>query len=194
MSRKLIVIGAVVVALALAAITYVTYFINTSPSSVDDVIAGVEKTFKLTSPVFSDNGVIPRKYTCDGEDVSPPLRWSGAPPETKSYVLIVYDPDAPKGTFYHWLLYNIPANLNSLPEGIPKIPKTEYGLQGINDFGTVGYGGPCPPTGSTHHYVFVLLALDTKLSISSGARIGDLLKAVNGHVIAYAKLTGVYGR
>ena len=195
MGRKVVLAAvAVIVVLVAVTATYLTYFVGSPPSSVDDVIAGIKKTFTLSSTAFKDNGYIPRKYTCDGEDISPPLSWSGAPPETKSYVLIVYDPDAPKGTFYHWLLYNIPAELSSLPEGVPKDPETEYGLQGVNDFGTLGYGGPCPPTGSAHRYVFVLLALNTKLDLSPGATIDELLEAVSGHVIAYAKLTGIYGR
>ena len=195
MGQKLVLAAlAIIVVLVAVVAAYLMYCARAPPSSVDDVIAGIKKTFVLSSTAFKDNEYIPRKYTCDGEDISPPLSWSGAPPETKSYVLIVYDPDAPKGTFYHWLLYNIPAEISSLPEGVPKNPETGYGLQGVNDFGTLGYGGPCPPTGSTHRYVFVLLALDTELDLSSGATINELLKAVEGHVIAYAKLTGIYGR
>ena len=196
MVNKLVLVAvAVMIVLVAAVASYLMYFAGEkTPSSVDALISKVGRTFILLSTAFKDEEEIPRKYICDGEDLSPPLKWSGAPPETKSYVLIVYDPDAPKGIFYHWLLYNIPPDLTSLPEGVPKGGETPYGLQGINDFGALGYGGPCPPPGSTHHYVFILLALDTKLGIKAGATINDLLKALDGHVLAYAKLVGTYGR
>ena len=194
-NRLVLVAVAVMAVLVVAVATYLMYYAGEkAPSSVGALISKVGRTFILLSTAFKNGEEIPRKYTCDGEDLSPPLKWSGAPPETKSYALIVYDPDAPKGIFYHWLLYNIPPDLTSLPEGVPKGGETPYGLQGINDFGALGYGGPCPPPGSTHHYVFMLLALDTKLDIKAGATINDLLKALDGHVLAYAKLVGTYGR
>ncbi len=194
MGRRAVAIAvAVIISLVIVAAVYL-YLLSRPPTSVEGIISGVKKTFTLKSSAFENNGYIPRTYTCDGNDISPPLSWSGAPPETKSYVLIVYDSDAPKGVFYHWLLYNIPADLSALPENVPRGPETPYGLQGVNDFGIVGYGGPCPPTGSTHRYVFLLLALDTRLSLKAGATIDDLLKALDGHVIAYAKLVGIYGR
>ncbi len=194
--RKLVLVAVVIMIILVAAVAaYLMYYAGgRAPSNVDDLISKVSRTFILLSTAFENEEKIPRKYTCDGEDLSPPLTWSGAPPGTQSYALIVYDPDAPKGIFYHWLLYNIPPDLTSLPEGVPKGGETPYGLQGINDFGALGYGGPCPPPGSTHHYVFILLALDTKLGIGAGAAISDLLKALDGHVLAYAKLVGIYSR
>ena len=149
--------------------------------------------FTLKS-VFSNGGRIPVKYTCDGEDISPPLSWEGQPEGVVSYVLIVEDPDAPIGTFTHWVIYNIPGKLSSLPEGVPKQKETEFGLQGINDFRGVGYGGPCPPPGKPHRYFFKLYALDSTLDLPPGARKGDVIKAMEGHVLAQAQLMGLYGR
>jgi len=149
--------------------------------------------FTLRS-VFSNNETIPKKYTCDGDDISPPLNWEGKPEGTVSYVLIVDDPDAPAGTFTHWILYNIPGDLNSLPEGVPQGKEVEYGYQGRNDFGSYGYGGPCPPRGKPHRYFFKLYALDTKLDLPPGAKKGDVERAMKGHVIGEAQLIGLYGR
>jgi len=106
----------------------------------------------------------------------------------------MYVPDAPKGIFYHWILYNIPAEVTCLPEGVSAVDKTPYGLQGVNDYGQIGYGGPSPPPGSKHRYIFLLLALDTELNLKPGASIDEVLKACEGHVIAYAELLGYYGR
>ncbi len=157
--------------------------------------SGVE--FRLYSPAFQNGERIPAKYTCDGEDVSPPLRWEEVPEGTKSLVLIVYDPDAPTGTFIHWVLYNIPATVNELPEGVPKDePVVEgIGVQGMNDFGYIGYGGPCPPPGhGAHRYFFALHALDVELRVRPGARADEVLKAMKDHVIGYAVLMGTYER
>jgi len=162
--------------------------------NVELVIKDVQVRFTLISDAFDNGTYIPKKYTCDGENISPPLKWYDAPKGVVSYVLIVYDPDAPRGIFYHWLLYNIPANTTSLPENIMKKDNTPYGFQGINDFGRIGYGGPCPPPGKAHRYIFLLLALDTKVNLDSGASIEDLLRSIRGHVIAYAKLVGLYKR
>jgi Raf kinase inhibitor-like YbhB/YbcL family protein len=149
--------------------------------------------FTLKS-VFGNNETIPKKYTCDGDDLSPPLSWEGRPEGTVSYVLIVDDPDAPAGTFTHWVLYNIPGDLNSLPEGVPQGKEVKYGYQGRNDFGAYGYGGPCPPRGKPHRYFFKLYALDTKLDLPPGAKRGDVERAMKGHVIGEAQLIGLYGR
>lgn len=153
--------------------------------------------FTLISPAFNDGERIPQRYTCDGEDVSPPLEWSRAPASTASYALIVYDPDAPRGTFIHWVIYDIPRELAALPEGVPRDPVVEgLGLQGRNDFGKLGYGGPCPPHGDRpHRYVFALHALDIEtLGLGPGARADDVLEHIKGHVIGYAVLTGTYSR
>lgn len=127
-------------------------------------------------------------------DKSPPLSWEGALEGTASYVLIVYDPDAPGGTFYHWLLYNIPTDINELPEDLPHVGETEYGLQGRNDFGNIGYDGQRPPPGPAHRYVFLLLALNRRLDLPPGATPQEVLSACKGHVVAYAQLVGIYSR
>ncbi len=163
-----------------------------TPLSPEALVKGVKARFVLRSPAFANGTSIPRKYTCDGADISPPLEWGDVPEGAVSLVLIVYDPDAPRGIFYHWILYNIPPTLKGLPEGVPKDPETEFGLQGKNDFGYIGYGGPCPPPGRRHRYVFLLLALDKKLELPPEATVTKVMEACRGHVIAYACLVGVY--
>jgi Raf kinase inhibitor-like YbhB/YbcL family protein len=150
--------------------------------------------FSLTSLAFLDGEPIPRRYTCDGEDVSPPLAWSGVPPGTKSLALVCDDPDAPLGTWTHWVLYGLPPEADHLPGHLPTHGLLEDGTrQGLNDFGNVGYGGPCPPRG-THRYVFALYALDAEPPRAPGATVTALRTAVEGHVLASARLTGTYGR
>ena len=152
------------------------------------------KGMELKSSAFKHMEKIPSKYTCDGPDISPPLSWSGVPSGTKSLVIIVDDPDAPMGTWVHWLVYNIPPEMEGLPENFPKVRETEQGIrQGITDFGRVGYGGPCPPSG-THRYFFKLYALDTTLNLPPGATKKQLLKAMEGHILAKAELVGLYSR
>ena len=151
--------------------------------------------FVLTSTAFEFGKRIPTRYTCDGEDVSPPLSWKGIPEGTQSLVLVVEDPDAPRGTFIHWIIYNIPPNLPGLPEGVPRKRELENGaLQGINDFGVIGYRGPCPPPGKPHRYFFILRALDTKPALGPGASRAELEEAIKGHVLGEARLMGTYGR
>ena len=151
--------------------------------------------FILTSTAFEEGKRIPTRYTCDGEDLSPPLSWKGIPEGTRSLTLVVEDPDAPRGTFVHWVIYNIPPGLSGLPEGVPRQGKLENGaLQGVNDFGVIGYRGPCPPPGKPHRYSFILRALDTKLSLGPGATRAELEEAIKGHVLGEAKLMGTYGR
>jgi Raf kinase inhibitor-like YbhB/YbcL family protein len=148
----------------------------------------------LTSPSFHEGALIPRRHTCDGEDVSPPLAWSGVPPGTGSLALVCDDPDAPRGTWTHWVLYRLPPETDHLPEHVPAHPQLEDGTcQGLNDFGNVGYGGPCPPRG-THRYVFALYALDAAPALAPGATVTALRAAVEGHVLASARLTGTYAR
>jgi len=150
---------------------------------------------KVESPAFSPGGDIPRQHTCDGPDLSPPLRWSEPPAGTQSLALICDDPDAPAGTWVHWVLYRIPASARGLPEGVPKRETLADGSrQGRNDFGKVGYGGPCPPRGPKHRYFFKLYALDTVLDLPPGATKAELLKAMEGHVLAQGELMGRYGR
>jgi Raf kinase inhibitor-like YbhB/YbcL family protein len=147
---------------------------------------------RLNSPAFKENARIPDCYTCEGADVSPPLAWSGVPAQTRSFVLICRDPDAPGKTFHHWGVYNIPATTTHFPENWA----SSGCEQAVNDFGRPGYGGPCPPEASdTHHYRFVLYALDIpKLPISSGASCAAVLRALDHHVIATAELIGTFAR
>ena len=145
-------------------------------------------TLKITSSAFHEGGNIPSKFTCDESDTSPPLQITGIPSNAKTLALIADDPDAPGGLFTHWLVWNIPAQTNSIAEG--SAPK---GVHGTNDFGKSGYGGPCPPSG-THRYYFKIFALDRQLDLPSGAKRGQLDAAMKGHVIAQGELMGRYSR
>lgn len=150
---------------------------------------------QLTSAAFNEGSAIPEKYTCDSEDISPPLAWSGLPPNTKSLALIVDDPDAPVGTWVHWVIYDIPAELSGLPESISKLPIVQgIGAQGTNDFRKTGYGGPCPPKGKPHRYFFRLYALDIPLNLKPQATRSELETAMLGHILAQGQLMGKYGR
>jgi Raf kinase inhibitor-like YbhB/YbcL family protein len=153
-------------------------------------------TFTLITAAFRDGTGIPIKYTCDGVDVSPPLSWSGAPAGTRSFALIADDPDAPAGTWVHWVLYNLPADVSELPENIAKVESLDLGgaRQGRNDFRRPGYGGPCPPPGPAHRYFFKLYALDAPLPLKAGAQKKDVEAAMEGHVLATAQLMGTYAR
>ena len=150
--------------------------------------------FQLTSSAFSNEGTIPANYTCDGSDMSPPLAWSGAPAGTKSYALVVDDPDAPSGTWVHWVVWNIPATVNALAENVAKTAELPDGTrQGISDFKRPGWGGPCPPSG-THRYYFKLYALDALLVVSAPATKRDLETAMKDHILGQATLLGTYTR
>ena len=142
------------------------------------------KVLAVKSSVFNDNGFIPRKYTCDGEDISPPIEIGEVPRNTKSLVLMVEDPDAPSGNWLHWLVYNIPVT-HQIAEG--EIP----GDQGVNDFGRIYYGGPCPPSG-THHYHFKMYALDDTLNVSEGATRSEIDTVMQNHIIAFGETVGLY--
>jgi Raf kinase inhibitor-like YbhB/YbcL family protein len=156
-------------------------------------------TILIESPAFPDGGTIPKLYTCDGKDVSPPLAWSGVPETARSLALICEDPDAPRGTWTHWVIFNVPATVKSLGEGVPTTDRVtmatgeEPAHQGTNDFGKIGYGGPCPPSG-THHYLFRIYALDTGLALGPKTTRLDLLRSIKGHALAEGKLTGLYSR
>lgn len=155
---------------------------------------GGKMSIAVKSSAFEEGGMIPRKYTCDGPDLSPPLSWSGIPEGAKSIALICDDPDAPMGTWVHWVAYNLPAESKGLPEGVAIQEKIAGGgAQGINDFRRIGYGGPCPP-GGTHRYFFKLYALDAKLDLSGKVTKAQLLKAMEGHVLAEGQLMGKYSR
>ena len=149
---------------------------------------------KITSSAFEDGGLIPAKYTCDGADVSPPLQWNKVPEGTKSIALICDDPDAPMGTWVHWVIFGLPADIRELAEDVPPDKTLPNGArQGTSDFGRIGYGGPCPPSG-THRYFFKIYALDAELDLPAGARKRDLLKAVEGHILGQGDLVGKYKR
>jgi Raf kinase inhibitor-like YbhB/YbcL family protein len=151
--------------------------------------------FELQSSAFSSGGAIPVKHTCDGPDLSPALRWTDPPPKTTSFALIVDDPDAPVGTWVHWVLYGIAAAVRELPEGVPaRETVTSIGVQGTNDFRKIGYGGPCPPRGPAHRYLFKLYALDAELTLPARKTKTDVLNAMEGHVLGQAELMGRYQR
>ena len=149
---------------------------------------------KLTSPAFDPNQLIPSQYTCDGEDISPPLYWDEPPEATQSFALICDDPDAPGKTWVHWIVYNLPSSTRSLPENVSATttPLSES-FQGKNDFKQLNYGGPCPPSG-THRYFFKLYALDSNLELKSGATKAQVEAAMKGHLLAVAQLMGRYSR
>jgi Raf kinase inhibitor-like YbhB/YbcL family protein len=152
------------------------------------------RTMEITSSSFVHEDMIPAKYTCDGQNISPPLAWSGAPQETKSFALICDDPDAPAGTWVHWIIFDIPSNVNSLPEKVARQEEIAgLGKNGKNSSRRYGYDGPCPP-GGTHRYYFKLYALDTMLNLNAGLSKEELLKAIKGHVLAEAQVMGRYKR
>lgn len=161
--------------------------------------------FELKSPAFKTGEYIPDKYSCEGENISPALSWSGAPEGAKSFVLIVDDPDAPAGDWVHWLVYDIPAQMDSLKDDhsrlflLEKSPLLEDSItnfikQGKTSFGTTGYGGPCPPPGKPHRYFFKLYSLDIMLNLGAGLTKQQLLRSIEGHVLAQGQLMGLYKR
>lgn len=161
--------------------------IEASPEQIQDLLE-----FTLTSAAFLGNEPIPSKYSCDGEDISPPLVWSGAPKNTGSYVLVMDDPDAPMGTWVHWVLFNLPGDANSLPENLPADAAfTDGTRQGTNSWGNLGYGGPCPPSG-THRYFFKLYALESSLDLVDGATKEDVITTMEGHILMETELMGTY--
>ncbi|MEH2076500.1 MAG: YbhB/YbcL family Raf kinase inhibitor-like protein [Nostoc sp.] len=150
---------------------------------------------EIRSPAFFIGNTIPFKYTCDGDNISPPIHWEAAPQETKSFALILDDPDAPNETFTHWIIYNIPADIRELPEAVAKQPKLPSGgLQGENSFGELGFGGPCPPKNGAHRYFFKIYALDQMLDLAAGANKQQLLTAIENHILDKAELMGRYAR
>ncbi len=158
---------------------------------------GVKKMFTIKSTAFKDGETIPKKFTCDGQDYSPELIWENAPAGTKSFALICEDPDAPGGTFIHWVIYDIPANVTKLGENVKKVGLVDEEIkQGVNDFGRIGYGGPCPPRGhKPHRYIFKLYALDVEtLGLNSGATAQQVEAKAKGHILGEARIVGLYGR
>ena len=153
------------------------------------------ETILVSSPAFAEAAPIPRAHTCDGEDASPALRWEGLPENAASLALICEDPDAPRGTFIHWVLWNLPPDTRELPEDLPKSAALPSGAkQGRNDFGSVGYRGPCPPPGHPHRYYFRLFALDAMLKGIGEASASDLRRAMERHILGAGAVMGTYGR
>lgn len=156
---------------------------------------GKPAALRVTSQAFAEGEKIPSKYTCDGKDVSPPLHWDGVPAGAKSIALICEDPDAPGGTWIHWVLYDLPATTSALREGVKKSAMlADKSMQGLNDFEKTGYNGPCPPAGGAHRYFFRVYALDAGVLLPSRAKKADLVKAMEGHIVAEGSLMGTYQR
>jgi len=152
-------------------------------------------SLQISSNAFSPNESIPPKFTCDGQNVSPQLTWTGLPTTTQSFALIMDDPDAPVGTWVHWVLYDLPPNTRELAENVLNREQLPDGArQGRNDFNKIGYGGPCPPPGKPHRYFFKLYALDAKLHLRSGVLKADVERAMQTHIVAQAELIGLYSR
>ena len=162
-------------------------------TSGDQPSVAPEIVLVVSSPAFEEGGQIPEEYTCDGSDISPLLNWNEPPASTRSLTLIMDDPDAPGGVFTHWVIFNLPAGSTQLLEAVPTDPELPSGaLQGNNDLGRIGYGGPCPPSGNPHRYRFTLYAVDEVLELSPGASKSQVLQALEGHVLAQGRLTGTY--
>ena len=160
-----------------------------SPNQTPEKAGG---SITLTSAAFKEGQPIPRQYTCDGVNVSPPLEWSGVPKTARTVTIIADDPDAPSGTWVHWVLYNLPAENIGMVENLPATENLKAGgFQGKNDFEKIGYGGPCPPSG-THRYFFKIYALDSELPLKAGATKAEVEKAMEGHVVAQGQLMGTY--
>jgi Raf kinase inhibitor-like YbhB/YbcL family protein len=152
-------------------------------------------SFQIKSSAFLTGGAIPQKFTCDGSDASPQLTWTDPPSKTQSFALIMDDPDAPAGTWVHWVIYDLPANSRELAEGVTRQEQLSNGArQGRNDFGKIGYGGPCPPPGKPHRYFFKLFALDARLDLKAGGRKSDVERAMQGHILAQTEWMGRYSR
>ncbi len=168
--------------------------VNAAVAQESETSGADKMSIKLTSEVFPAGGLIPAQYTCAGPNLSPPLAWTDVPAAAKSLALIADDPDAPRGTWVHWVVYNLPPATKELPAGVPaQATIMGGGRQGQNDFGQIGYGGPCPPSG-THRYYFKLYALNTQLNLPAGASKQDLLKAMYGHILDEGQLLGRFGQ
>ena len=171
-----------------------TVVLPTETSLSDESLEAKGVPFTLSSEAFAQEDPIPVKFSCDGENVSPPLEWSDPPKGTESFALISDDPDAPGGTWVHWILYNIPADARALPEAISAVDKLSDGSRhGENSFGRLDYGGPCPP-GGTHRYFFKLYALDVALDLEPGVKKETLLQTMEGHILEQVELMGTYTR
>jgi Raf kinase inhibitor-like YbhB/YbcL family protein len=190
--KKRVVAGVIGAALALLAIGTAWTLQQRSASDLDGISAAA--TLPVSSSSFTNGQTIPSRLTCDGPDVSPDIQWGEAPAATQSYAIVMNDPDAPLG-FTHWLAYNIPANIHELPEGASTPTKRiDQAGEGINSFGNVGYGGPCPPGATPHHYVFHVYALDVNPGLAAGVSTEQVVVALKAHVLAEGQITGLYGR
>jgi|GEM_PF-469911 len=191
MNLKLILIGIIILVVIGGIVLYMYVWgggekREEKPATLENIIENVPKTIGVTSSAFSQGNNIPKQYTCDGKNIPIPIHVSNIPNKAVSLVLIMFDPDAPGGTFIHWILFNIPASTTDISE--------KSGIKGRNDFGRLGYGGPCPPPGSTHRYFIRVFALDKQLNLNEGIGLSKLLNEMKGHVIAYGELMGKYGR
>lgn len=149
----------------------------------------------LTSVAFAEGTTIPARHTCEGENLSPPMGWTGVPVGTRAFAMVCDDPDAPRGTWVHWVLWNLPSDAVELGEGVPRKPELPSGArQGLNDSGDIGYAGPCPPPGKPHRYFFHLYALDSSLNLPPGVNRSDLDAAMEGHILGSATTMGTYER
>jgi len=192
LAEKEIVLKNIVVFVAVSILLFCSC--KDSKQADSGAVGGKKMEIKVTSSAFEEGSLIPPKYTCDGADISPPLRWDAVPEGTKSVALISDDPDAPVGTWVHWVLFNLPADTRELAENIPPDETLPNGAkQGTSDFGRIGYGGPCPPSG-THRYFFKIYALDTEIDLAAGAKKRQLLKAMEGHILGQGQLIGKYKR
>ena len=191
----------------LAALTLIVAGCQRQPQTVrqrplppyDGGVSPAPDTFFMTSSAFKDGGKLPVRYTDDGEDISPPLAWQGTPRGTASFVLVMDDPDAPSGTFTHWVLYNLPGEGKDLPAAVPKtetLPKLGGAEQGLNSAGKIGYMGPAPPPGRTHHYRFTIYALNVKLDLAPGVQRAQLDKALRAQavILGQSMIIGTYRR
>ena len=177
-----------------AAVLILVIVVALAPGCVEQGLEGGDVSISVVSTAFRHDGQIPPKYTCDGDNISPPLSWGEPPGNTKSLALICDDPDTPR-KFTHWLVYNIPPDATVMQEDIPMGELIEgRAMQGTNDFGDAGYGGPCPPSGSAHRYYFTLYALDTVVDLEAGATKEQLENAMGGHVLGQGRLVGGYER
>ncbi len=187
------IIGLVVLTLLFIASFALTGCAGLMPSAYSP--GDVETELVITSSAFAEGAEIPARYTCDGKNASPPLEWSNVPDGTNSFALILEDPSSPVRNFTHWVIFNLPSDTRSLPEDVPDDEELTSGaLQGECGIGIIGYFGPCPPEGYPHHYCFTLYALDTSLDLAAGASKGQVLQAMEGHILAQGRLIGIYSR
>ena len=185
----------ILISIIIVGVYQMRFFGESKEKIINNLKENVEKSIMISSDSFEENGYIPVRYTCDGEDISPEIHWSNIPEGTASIVIVMYDPDAPSDYFIHWIIYNIPPQITQLPEGESGGGRrSNIGSEARNDFGRIGYGGPCPPPGKPHRYYFLVLALDTFINVKTGSKPVDILKSIRGHIIAYGEFMGLYRR